>query len=293
MHRAYGDRSGSARDRFWSFALVTLEEESARRLADVLIEKVSHHGVAKVEWKLITGNQEGEAYMHAAIALIDYLLSDDNEVPMRIDVISWDRHDSRHAFRGRDDNANTGYMVYKLFMHVGKQWRHWAWDMILDRGEVFDRNRLVEVINNTYAEKRDRTQRVLLPTAEQQYLINHHEEKDCDAEPLLWIADLFAGMYRWNRARPHIAMHLSELIHNQLNVFEDDRVDLSRSDEQRTKVLDCLLSCCKKRAISIDCTKKNCLWTKNNSHRINFWPYEPQGDYDRAPEKSRESRSAH
>jgi len=288
---AYGDRSGSGSDQFWSFSLLTIEESRAQEVAECIRENVTAEGVSKVEWKLIDGSREAEPYKRAALALVTSLLNSlDKKMEIRVDTILWDHHDERHSVRGRDDDENTGRMAYKVFIHASTQRRQYTWKLYLDRGENFNRNKLVEVINNTYSQPPSCSNYLWHDIPRNRYLVSEHNELDSADEPLLWIPDMFAGMHRWSAEKPFISERLPEILGGQEVLFTDERNELSRSDKQRMDILARLLSECKKLSIPLDTREKHCLWTRNPNQPINFWPYEPQGDYDKAPQRSQGSQ---
>ena len=268
---AYGDRSGSGKDRYWTFGILTGTSDSLSSIRDSITNITEGEIPETFEWKRITGGKERQANADAVIELVNTVITSVSFGSCRIDVVSWDLHDSRHSIRKRDDTENAGRMLYHLFRNVANRWNVHEWSLFIDKNEGFDIDTLVDVLSRTAISEGLRLQ------------IYQHGDLDSSEEPLMVIPDIFAGMYRWNRQKPELGQRLAEICHGQCNIF--GQLKLSRADRQRVPVLDATIQSCRKCGFPLDVKSKGYLWTRDPSQPINFWPYEPQHIEDKAPTK--------
>ncbi len=107
------------------------------------------------------------------------------------------------------------------------------------------------------------------------YYIHSHEE------PLAQVADFFAGIAAYSRN----AYQIYELLLEQRKTQQDNKrlTGLSNSHIERCFVLEYLYQCCKERKMRVSLLSKHGLRTMDARSPLNFWWYEPQGDYDKAP----------
>ena len=97
-------------------------------------------------------------------------------------------------------------------------------------------------------------------------------------EPLIQAADLFAGLGVYSRrAYKKFSLWRSE------GMPTGTQDVISNADEERFEVLGHFYSQCKKHKLGVSLNQKGGLRTFNPAKPINFWWYEPQGGYDKAP----------
>ena len=107
----YSDASGSGADRFRSVAVVSGALQACLALSDRLQAIAAGETVRTVEWKFVTGDARVQ---RAAEQYVDVGVTCAHQGEIRVDVLTWDTYDSRHAVPGRDDTENLARMYYHL-----------------------------------------------------------------------------------------------------------------------------------------------------------------------------------
>jgi len=229
---------------------------------------------------------------------------------VRIDVLSWWMKDSRHQVRRRDDCENLQRMHYHLLSTVLRRWPGGAcWTVRPDENTAMNWEHLGEVLSNT--KHRRPKERAHLAT---QFRLPIHSRVEelladirsldlqpvqpvrSDEEPLVQLADLFAGAARFAREKAPL---VREWIVADEAAFGSAGEDLfgdaaeyvpklSKSDQTRFEILRDFAAECRnpkhKRGVSL--RSKGFFETPGGANRpIWFWHWEPQGKYDKAPTK--------
>jgi len=279
----FSDASGAGGDRFHSIALVSGTQETCCALREALSDCPS------VEWKQVTGDHTAQ---QAALQYVKTLVCHAVRGKIRVDIITWDRQDARHQVPRRDDAENRARMYYHGLVYVGRQYGSGLYALSPDEGECFDWDILVDCLERTdLARRRPRSGVSSLPLFEitGQYMTVAVRQCCSHEEPLVRLADIFAGMARWSRekAPQTVAWVESEAGGEQESLFEMDDVDTnqrqSRADVARTELVATLDRLCKRNTLGVSLRERGYLWTPNPCRPINFWPYEPQHKDDKAP----------
>lgn len=118
-HVAYADEAGHNVGRYRSVAAVTLGVTDAERATRDLRRLLDQASIKEFKWaKLRTARDR-----FAALKMADYVLGMVASRALRVDVIIWDTHDSRHAVRNRNDVRNLRRMYYFLLANaLGRRW---------------------------------------------------------------------------------------------------------------------------------------------------------------------------
>jgi len=279
----FSDASGAGGDRFHSIALVSGTQETCCALREALSNCPS------VEWKQVNGDHKAQ---QAALQYVETLVSHVARGKIRVDIITWDRQDARHQVRGRDDAENRARMYYHGLVYVGRQYGSGLYALFPDEGECFDWDTLVECLERIdLARRRARGEVSSLPLFEiaKQRLTIEVQQCRSHEEPLVRLADIFAGMARWSREKaPHVVSWVDNTLRGEeLSLFEIDEADTdqrqSRADVARTELVATLDRLCKDNKLGVSLRQRGYLWTPDPCRPINFWPYEPQHKDDKAP----------
>ena len=110
-------------------------------------------------------------------------------------------------------------------------------------------------------------------------------------EPLIQLADLFAGIGRFSRETSQTCLRWLEAEgrKNQLPLLEPIlEVETNRAEQNRFKLIGNLHSLCKQRRLGVSLSYRGYLWTPRPGNPINFWHYQPQHENDRAPVRVRD-----
>ena len=223
----------------------------------------------------------------AAIALIDHVLPllGSN---LRVDVLVWSTEDSRRkGVVGRDDVADLERMYFHLLEGVTTtKWKDSGrWVVHPDEQSEVDWETMSQILARS---RRPTEGGGLIEKRELEGLARLsklHQLKPLRSvdEPLIQVADLFAGLsvFSWREREKYEAWeaHLS----GQGTLMDHPaEPELSTGDINRCRVLGHLLDRCRreKRGIGIS---SGGLRTRDWSRPLNFWPWEPQSDLDKAP----------
>jgi len=288
-HVGFSDESNWNQGRFRSLGLVTTSHNQLGILNKDLQKILAESNVSEFKWKKLTGAKE----RHATKKLIDFAVSQVCGGNLRIDVLIWDIEDSRHKVQRRNDIANLQRMYYHLFRNVLRMrwpnnavWQlnpdeHTAieWDTIQDC--LVNVSERVEVENNlftgtkfTYRLQKEFGIRTIKPVNSQQ-------------EPLLQLADMFAGLAVFSREKFEEYKQWLQNKSAQLQLFDDSQKQekISRSSIERFEVLRELNRKCKHHKLGVSLCSSKGLLTHDPAKPLNFWLYEAQDPKDKAPTK--------
>lgn len=282
-HVAFSDDSAGPEDRYKSLALVTLPRSELLIFRRELEEKLENAGVSsEFKWSDLRNCK----YKNVASKFIEFIL--DHKDKLRIDIIIWDLQDRRHEVFGRDDKENLVRMYYHLVSTTfGKRWpvNDTVWSWFPDKQSSVDWDLLQEFIES----KSRSTEGGLFMEQKcfESVAIKNITPSDSEEFPLIQVADLFAGLgaYSWGRFKKYIDWDQDSDIMDSL--FEEDTdLDLSNSEQYRFKIIRSLNWECKDKKMQIAFKSEGGFYTHDPETFLNFWFYEPQGDYDLAPKRN-------
>ena len=224
--------------------------------------------------------------------LIDFVISSLSK-ELRIDAVIWDTHDSRHDVPNRDDLENYARLFFHLLRNlIGRreEGSHWHlrpdiqgsidWDTIHDclgSNGTWNRNSLQILLGNDFD---------CIPPE-----IMSLCQVDSTEAPFVQLADVFAGMAAYTRKNPEIVWSLLAKPEGQyeLGFTRTDipvGVEPTDKDRGRFSVISYLYQRCKRERLGVSLRTKGYLWTYRPENPINFWHYEPQHLWDKAPSRN-------
>lgn len=263
-HSAYADETHYNIGRFRAVAVVSLRIGDAKSVSFKLKQILEECRVSEFKWHKLNSAKA----RFAAIKIIDLMLGLIHEKRVRIDAITWDIEDSRHKINNRSDIRNLRRMYYFLFGNVlGRRWgRECIWELYADESSFGASSHLgyLGAPENSNEDARNANVYKVI-------------EAKSNLEPLIQVADFFAGLAVYSRN--------SFATYEEWNntPSESENKKFSNADKERCFVLDYFHKCCKERKLGVSFTSAKGLRTKNPKHPINFWWYEPQDHYDKAP----------
>jgi len=292
-HIGFADESYWNTGRFRSLGLVTtsLVKDNYLKLEDNLSELLHKSGIQEFKWKNLRRCKE----RFAAIEMSRFAIENALAGKLRVDVLIWDTHDSRHDVPGRDDIANLQRMYYHLFLNVLRArwpnnaiWRlhpdeHTAlnWETVRDFLEANNTN--FEVVNSLFSAEGFKLR------LRQEFAIEEIQQVSSEEYHLLQLADFFAGLAVFSRDK--FDEYLNWLQVNSLNpsLFgkEEATREPSGSEKERFQVLKWFDDACKQSQLGVSLKTKRGLWTPDPRNPINFWLYKPQHPEDKAPHKAK------
>jgi hypothetical protein len=291
IFEAYCDASGIFAERFQSIGIISGNTVNLERLRNALRNILESNHIEEIRFAAVKrqSSKEDRTARQFILGTIDEFIAFGLT---RVDVLSWDTTDSRHSVPGRDDSENLGRLYYHLLCSVTKRWPRAYWNVILDKNERVRPGTLRDCINNKMLQSPGAPSLELIVSTRQIEsldTIRDIRESESEEEPLVQLADLFAGMARFSHEKgaeccswlasygnpeqpplPHLLPHVSVQ-------------DYGKSDETRFKLIGELCRVCKKHRLGVSINKRKYLWTPDPTSPMNFWPYEPQGQYDKAP----------
>ena len=106
-------------------------------------------------------------------------------------------------------------------------------------------------------------------------------------EPFIQIADYFAGLGTYSYGHFYEYKNWLESKSKQKSLFHInvEKRNLSNAEKTRFPLIESFIDQCKKNKMTISLEKTNGLKTHDPRNHINFWLYQPQNIYDRAPVK--------
>jgi hypothetical protein len=289
---AYGDESGTFTERFQAIAMISGPEKALSILRNRLRGILADTQVNEVKFALLRTHLP---IIRAAHRFIRCTVEDfASRKAARVDVLVWDTRDSRHAIQGRDDVANLERMYYKLFAHLARQWNRSEWSLYPDQNSQIHWNELLEILNKTGLTRQRSGMQLGLEIEQLQTFIQIGTIEPCDSvkEPLIQLADLFAGMARFTKEESDNCVQWldswGQKGQPQLPNFICDIVqdEATQTKQNRFQFIGEFKSICDKFRMGVSLRDKGYLCTFHPAYPINFWNYEPQYEYDRAPRRT-------
>ena len=113
-YTVFTDESYISAERYRSISAFSFPKAFENNINESLRWILSDSSVNEFKWKKL-GNAK---YRFCAEKLINYLLENIFTKKLRVDVIVWDTHDSRHKIIGRDDTSNFERMFFHLMKNL-------------------------------------------------------------------------------------------------------------------------------------------------------------------------------
>lgn len=280
-HIAFTDECSWNDGKYRSISSVSMPTCIARSLHIDLSQLANESDTNEVKW-----NKLGSAKMRcAARKYIDCVLSDKYRTHLRIDSLTWDMEDTRcKNVRKRDDIKNYNMMYYQLLHHVlhNVNNSNLSWTIIADENTAGHWEELSDYLVNKRLDKSTRDAYSFnidkLPSQflDKVTVIGGNSE----VFNIIQIADLIAGMVTYLYNRPYIY----DIVIDQLCLLLNKQ-DISKRDRERVKFLKKVIPLLKSYASTLVWNSQG-LVTKDPKESINFWLYQPQGGYDKAPTKT-------
>jgi len=284
-HCAFSDDSGHEDGRYNSLGLITLKFSKYNNLILELQKLFSESGIkSEFKWEKVRTAKYGFAAQKINDFIFKYL--DD----LRVDVLIWDMQDSRHkGVSNIDNNENFGRMYYHLLSCVlSKRWENkctWCWQP--DKQSSMAWKSLAKCLVG----KRYKTIADLFNINKSDFLklrLKVIKVSNSKKELFIQIADYFAGLGVYSYGHFDKYKNWLNSRSRQKSFFNSNlkKKKLSRSEEIRFPLLESFIDQCKKNKMTIGIESTNGLKTHDSRNNINFWPYQPQSTYDKAPIKT-------
>ena len=117
-------------------------------------------------------------------------------------------------------------------------------------------------------------------------VLNLEQVASCNT-PCCQIADLFTGLALFSKTHYNKYQLWCDKESLSFGFYEEEEQSLSNSEEERFKVLRTFNSKCKINKVGVSLNKWRCLRTRDHRSPLNFWHYESQHVFDKAPVKAK------
>ena len=215
-----------------------------------------------------------------------------NSSKIKIHVIVWDKHDSRHKVQNRCDIENLKRMYYHNMKALLRSWNtETSWHFYPDEFTAIDwHNDVVKYVENTRLNPKDNTQQMLFDVFEKVQFpnINGVMELDSKNYPIIQLADLYAGLVRTSRTESENFSKWCFLQNEKLqpSLFDDDiEIEISKSLRPKFEVMHEFREKSKQYKLGVNFSKSKYFTTFHDKRNLSIWHYEPQSEYDKAPVK--------
>jgi len=284
-HIAFSDDSRHVDGRFNSLAVVSLEYRNFSEIQHGFIEILKSSDITEeFKWEKLRNAK----YRFAARKLIDFVFENHNK--LRVDTLIWDLEDKRHkGIVSRDDAQNLVRMYYHLVSTTfSKRWhiKSTRWEWYPDKQSDVDWDTLKDCIQN----KKHRCIKDFFKVnpAFQTVSIKRITPSESHNYPLIQVADLFAGMGSYSRGHYQKFRQWIDAVSGQGKLFSNEGAsNFSNREKERFHVIDYFNQESKKRRLQIGLESTLGFKSHNPSVFINYWPYEPQHELDKAPVTNR------
>ncbi len=273
------DESYITDSRYRSLSAFSLKKSSYQDIVVLIQSILLESGIKEFKWQKL----KDAKYYFCAEKIIKFILDNITKYDIRIDTLVWDTYDSRHTIQGRNDIKNYERMFFHLLNNsMKKRKKNSEWQIYPDIKNDIDWNTIHKVLHNVG--KKQEYNKTIFGNffIDPFYKIKEFQEKESHVELPIQVADLFSGLAVFSCDK-------YDCYQNYLNSFcsslfdQDKRIELSKRETFRCKLLYFFNKECKNKKLGVSLKSKGYLYTFNPKNPINFWHYEPQGDYDKAP----------
>jgi hypothetical protein len=294
-HIAYSDESYQTASRYRSIAVVTLRATDESAITQSFVEILQGSGISEFKWEKLRQARE----RFAALKMLDKTIDLAIQKRLRVDVLIWDTHDSRHQVPGRDDVANLQRMYYHLFRNV-LQYR-WpsesTWRLYPDENTALKWATVQDFLDAAgtgFRIEGNLFEGGFRLRLERDFSVLEIVETCSAKTPLCQLADLFAGLGAYSHSAYEKYESWLRIQSGQMTLnlgLGNGEVKLSNRDRERCKVMKYLDDQCKKHKLGVGLKSSRGFRTYNPKRSpVNFWLYEPQHPDDKAPVRENSSK---
>lgn len=288
-HLIFSDESGwEGSNRFGSLAKVSGSYENTKELNSQLTEILKKNNKREIKFKAIDGHNTKQIANEFLDIGFEFL----NTSKIKVHVLVWDKHDSRHNVINRCDIENMKRMYYHNMKVVLKDWKiETEWEFYPDEFTPINwQEDIVKYIKNTNLNPSNKNQLELFEVFKGAYFptVPNTKELVSSYYPIIQLADLYAGLVRTSRkeSATFYQYYNGKINENQLTLFNtNNAINVSKSLKSKFDVMCHFKQKADKFKFGINLSKNKYFQTFNSKSNINIWHYEPQGIYDKAPTK--------
>jgi len=292
VFQAYSDESCiNFGDRYTSVSVVSGEVGVLNCLRDKLGKTLRDKNVDEVKFSKI--ERYGSPVTQAAIDFIKCVVNDFaiyNRV--RVDTITTDNESLGHNNYYSGKKPELERMYYCVLANIVRRWNYTKWSLYPDKNSKINWSEIVSYLNMTRLQRKVREPLLigLMLGENNQFEFSEVEQLDSLGEPLVQLADLFAGMARFSyEENVSCAEWVERWKAEWVGRCEDGKQgelippternnrNITRLKECRYKIIGELYYLCRRYGLYVSIRKKNHLNTWRPKNPINFWSYKRIG----------------
>lgn len=286
VYSAYSDESGiNANDPYTSIAVVSGEKDILDCLRDKLADIVSANNIKEV--KFLKVNSYVSTITQAARQFLKCTL---NEFAcnqrVRVDILTMDNQamDNQAYYAPLDYSSKPEleHMYYCVVSHIVRQWRNTQWNFYPDVNSKINWNEIILFLNMTRLHKKKIRNPLLIDLMfadNPRFQFNEIKQLSSVKEPLIQLADLFAGIARFShekntkcaqwvttrkgKEQQELPLNIKNRA-NSINLAEQCRYEIIRE----------LYNLCGKHRLWVSIKSRQHLWTRKPNYPINFWDFQ-------------------
>lgn len=275
----FTDESYITDSRYQSISAFSLPVERLDSVTAKLKDILTESNVQEFKWQKL----KDAKYYFCAEKILKFVNSEVLSMNLRVDTLVWDTQDSRHNLQGRHDNSNFERMFFHLLSNTMKKREpDKKWSVRPDvRGGIdwqtvhaclSNKGRQIQFENTVFGSF----------FTDPHFHIHEFTEKESHEEICIQIADLFSGLSVFSRDQ--YSVYQAWLENKTPSLFDNtETVPLTNRQKFRFQLLEQFDAQCKSAKLGVSLKSKGYLHTFDSKNPINFWHYEPQGEYDKAP----------
>jgi hypothetical protein len=257
----FSDESHQEQGQYRAISIVTMEKDFSKEVSKQLSELIKKSGLDEFKWKKLRSARErlcAEKFVKLVVPLI-------RQKKIRIDTIIWE-----HTSEIKDDSStHFQKMYYQLFKNV--LWQRWPegieWELYPDEQSVIYWDLIIDFLFGIAMKRVEAKGKSELVVFLDKLSFKKLVEVKSEKEPIVQIADLFAGMTVFSYEQSGRIIRSG-----QKTLFGEKAI--SNSMDDKFSVLDDFLRCCSKMRVVVSKKKTGGLKTSPDEN-INFWLFRP------------------
>lgn len=287
LHYLFSDESGYVGEsRHGSIAVIAGSRTTTKKMNDIIKESLG--GKSEIKFSGISSRKDQEIAKH----IINKSLELTKINKLKINVIIWDKHDSRHSIANRCDLSNLIIMYYRVLRHSLKHWSEGIdWAFYPDQQTSVKWSDLINILSKKPISDTDISSQIMFDFFNKSIYPNIRITRELDSKefPIVQLADLFAGIARTSREdsllyQQWIQQEDLKLSPSLFPVQEAENL-VSKSKKTKFEIVRHFHDQTKRYNLGINYSENKYLKSHNPNSNLNFWHYTPQGAYDKAPTK--------
>jgi hypothetical protein len=282
---AYTDESGCFNRNHQSIGVVSGRAANVKRLREDLVGVLAKAKIKEIKFELVRTHSP---ILQAAHGFIDKALEYVSDNIINIDVLCWWTKDTRHDIHGRDDFGNLARMYYKILRNVSEKWHVHNWAIFPDKGSKLNWGEVVGYLNKTRLVRKPYIMTLFL---QDNFTLNFRGviSQDSIDEPLVQLADLFAGMACFSVGQRDLCkvwMRKKHLNSNPTLFSENADEKIALASSNRFDLLYSTYKHAKKSKLGVSFEREGYIRSYSKTMPLNFWYYRPMNSKDKAPTRN-------